>query len=438
MTDEAAAAPRQLRIPGLDSPLRMLVHTVADVHVSAAITASGIWEPRETRLLLETLRPGDVFVDVGANIGYFSLLASRLVGATGSVLAFEPERGNYELLEANCRLNQCGNIRCFMAALGEENASGTLYLNELNRGDHSIYPAEQGRDSQDISIVNGSKLISSMYPRVNFIKIDTQGAECDVIRGLQPLIAASFPDLIMIIEFSPMHLRSAGSSGRILLDLVAGFDWQMYLMDEDARGLLPMTARQVRSLNDLTEQDPGSEGFFNLVLAGTPIEDNTALHFVRDWGMFDSALEYYLLARRIRAWDGAPCNPGSLENTVYMASGWAFPESWGRWSLGDRSCLKFIPAPDLAGRDGAVLRLKGRYFGPAEATGVYLNGVHLGDFTLQDATIPLLPGCLAGEYVVLELLHHQPLRPAEVSDSADQREIKFGLESIALENSAAA
>lgn len=434
MTDDTAAAPRQLHIPGLANPLQMKVHAVADVHVSASIAAHGIWEPQETQFLLDTLRPGDVFVDVGANIGYFSLVASALVGPTGSVIAFEPESVNYDLLEANCRLNNCDNIRSFKAALGEENASGTIYLNELNRGDHSLYPAEQGRDSQGIRIVNGSNLISSIHPRVNFIKIDTQGAECDVVRGLQSLIAASAQDLIMIIEFSPMHLKNAGTSGRALLDLLAGFDWQMYLLDEDAQGLLPMTAEQVGSLNDFTEQDPDSEGFFNLVLAGRSLEDNAAIRFVRDWGMFDNALEYYLLANRIRPWDGSPCNPGGPENTVYMASGWAFPESWGRWSLGTRSCLKFMPAPALAAHEAVVLHLKGRYFGPVEATKVCLNGVNLGDHELLDARIPLPPGCLADGHLTVELTHRQPLRPADVGNSADQREIKFGLESIALES----
>lgn len=78
MTESATAAVHPLRIPGFGSPLCMQVHAMADVHVSAAIARDGIWEPQETRFLLDTLRPGDVFVDVGANIGYFSLLASRL------------------------------------------------------------------------------------------------------------------------------------------------------------------------------------------------------------------------------------------------------------------------------------------------------------------------------------------------------------------------
>ncbi len=432
MTPNSPAGVHPLRIPGLGSELAMQVHAVADVHVSAAIAGEGIWEPQETRFLLDTLRPGDVFVDVGANIGYFALLASRLVGPTGAVLAFEPETANFALLEANCRLNGCANIRCFQAALGEENASGTLYLNELNRGDHSLYPTEPGRTGQGISIVNGSRLVGAIHPRVNCIKIDTQGAECEVVRGLRELIAASADDLIMIIEFSPLHLRKAGTSGRTLLELLGDHPWQMYLMDGAANGLLPVTAQQVRSLNDLTEQDPESEGFFNLVLAGRPIEQLPALHFVRNWGMFETALDYFVLASRIAPWDGGLYAAARPDNRVYMASGWAFPEGWGRWSQGERSRLKFIPAAALGKLAAPVLHVRGCYFGPAEATAVYLDGILLGNFELTDARIALPVGSLAGDQVVLELAHAQPLRPADVSTSDDTREIKFGLESIAI------
>lgn len=432
MSEPSDAAPYALQVPGLEASVCMHIHAQTDVHVSASIASKGIWEPQETRFLLDTLRPGDVFVDVGANIGYFSLLASSRVGSSGAVLAFEPEAANYALLEANCRLNHCDNTRCFQVALGEQNAGGTLYLNELNLGDHSLYPGESDREAQNIRIVNGSKLIGATHPRVNCIKIDTQGAECDVLKGLQELIAASASDLIMVIEFSPLHLRNAGTSGRVLLDLLSDYDWRMYLMDAEANGLLPVTAQQVRSLNDITEQDPNSEGFFNLIVAGRSIEDNAAIHFVRDWGMFDSPLEYYLLGHRLRAWDGSERASIGLESNLYMPEGWAFPEDWGRWSLGKRSCLKFVPTPALAALETPVLHIRGRYFGSAEATELLLNGVSLGKHVLSDAHVILPAGSLRGDYAVIELRHERPLRPADVGDSEDRREIKFGLELIAI------
>jgi FkbM family methyltransferase len=433
LTEDRAATLHRLHIPGLQPPLAMQVHSARDVHVSADIAEHGIWEPAETRFLQAVLRQGDVFVDVGANIGYFTLLASRLVNDAGAVLAFEPEAENFALLEANCRRNGCGNVRCYQAALGQENASGTLYLNEQNRGDHSLYPEQPGRVAQDINIVNGSRLICARHPRVNFIKIDTQGAECDVLSGLGELIAASAAELIMLIEFSPMHLKNAGTGGRQLLELLAGYDWRMYLMDADAEGLLPVSAQQVRSLSDITEQNPESGGFFNLVVSGRELEAVPGLRFVTDWGMFENALEYYLLSRRLQPWDGRERAAEGLDEALYLPSGWAFPEAWGRWSLGGRSCIKFVPTPALAARSAPVLHIRGRYFGSVEATGVVVNGEPLGEFPLQDARIPLPAGSLNQSHVLLELVHRQPLRPADLGLGEDRRLIKFGLENIAID-----
>ena len=87
MTEGKPAAVHPLRIPGLASALAMQVHAMTDVHVSRRNRRDRHLESQETQFLLDTLRPGDVFVDVGANIGYFTLLASRLVGPGGAVLA---------------------------------------------------------------------------------------------------------------------------------------------------------------------------------------------------------------------------------------------------------------------------------------------------------------------------------------------------------------
>ncbi len=419
-----------LRIDGVQPPLRMRVHGAADQYVSATIARDGIWEPQETRLLLATLRPGDVFVDVGANIGYFTLIASRAVGESGAVLAFEPEAENFRLLEHNCRVNACRNVRARQLALGRAEAEARLYLNEDNRGDHSLYPGDSGRDSQGIRVVNGSRLILGEHPRVDCVKIDTQGAECEVVAGLLPLLEASLPRLVVLLEFSPMHLRNAGTSGRALLALLAPLPLRYYLMDYGTGGLLPVSAQEVRSLSDLTDADPSSEGFFNLVLAGAPLEDVTGVEVVRDWGMFERAVDYFLLRGRMPAWAGEASGPGAA--TFYLPQGWGDQEDWGRWSIGPRSRLRFVPAPGLAGREHLALYLQGRYYGPPEATQLRLNGQSLGACDLTDCRVPLPAGALRAPWVELELLHTRPLRPRDLGEGDDDRPIKFGLEQIAI------
>ena len=99
------AKPIALDIVGLQHSLQLYVHGEQDQFVSRRIREHGVWEPYETSLVLRLLQPGDVFVDVGANIGYFSVLAASLVGDAGKVFAFEPDPDNFQLLCANAELN---------------------------------------------------------------------------------------------------------------------------------------------------------------------------------------------------------------------------------------------------------------------------------------------------------------------------------------------
>ena len=80
----------------------------------------GVWEPEMTAYVEATLRPGGVFIDVGANIGYYSMLASRLVGPSGSVVAIEPSPTNFSELKRNIALNHALNIRAIDMAVGDE------------------------------------------------------------------------------------------------------------------------------------------------------------------------------------------------------------------------------------------------------------------------------------------------------------------------------
>ena len=127
MTGPASSAPVPLRIPGVQLPLQLIVHGEADRFVSRRIREEGIWEPYETSLVLGALQPGDVFVDVGANIGYFPVIAAGRVGRAGRVLAFEPDPDNYRLLSENLELNDCREVvTAFRGGTGRKKRCGTV------------------------------------------------------------------------------------------------------------------------------------------------------------------------------------------------------------------------------------------------------------------------------------------------------------------------
>jgi FkbM family methyltransferase len=255
-----------LRIPHVDTGLELFIHDHRDLHVSKTLRETGIWEPYETQLLVDALRSGDVFLDVGANLGYYTVLAASLVGSEGKVFAFEPEPANFSLLESSCRHNELTNIELHCVALSDVDGSGYMFLNQSNLGDHQIYDDGGGRERIEIQLVPGDICLAVHASRADVIKIDTQGAEYNVLSGLQKLIKNSLPDLIMIVEFWPAGLRRAGGSGDQLLDLLLEYGLDIQIIDHLGHSLIPCTEADLRLWIHDVDNTPGNDGFLNLRL----------------------------------------------------------------------------------------------------------------------------------------------------------------------------
>ncbi|ABW68165.1 methyltransferase FkbM family [Desulfosudis oleivorans Hxd3] len=258
--------PSLLEIPGMDTPIRLHLHQAVDTCLSRHIREHHIWEPYETALVVDCLERGDVFLDVGANIGYYTALAAVLVQERGLVVAYEPDIDNYDLLMKNMAANHVTNARCFCAAMADYTGDGRIYLSETNRGDHRLYDPGEGRTCCPISVVHGGDHLSGVTDRVDFIKIDTQGSETAVITGLKKVIQANRDHLSMIVEFWPYGLRRAGSSGRELLSGLSAFDMPLYLIDHIGHHLVPVTAEFLGQWVDQTDSDPENQGFVNLLV----------------------------------------------------------------------------------------------------------------------------------------------------------------------------
>jgi FkbM family methyltransferase len=267
--DPASAV--DLRIPGLPRPLRLYVHGERDQFVSRRIREEGVWEPFETSLVLGLLRPGDVFVDVGANIGYFSVLAASVVGAQGAVFAFEPDPDNYRLLCANAELN--GMERCITAvaaALSDVAGEGQLFLSADNLGDHQVYAGDEIRSSLPIALFHGSDYLAERLQRLDLLKVDTQGAEFQVMSGLLPLLTALPQPPRIIIELTPHSLRQAGASGRALLELLATLGQPMWIIDHIEGRIAASSAAELALWCDNWDAVAEARGFMNILLAPAP------------------------------------------------------------------------------------------------------------------------------------------------------------------------
>ena len=261
------SAPVSLQIPALPTPLQLYIHGEQDQYVSRRIRREGIWEPYETALVLAMLQAGDVFVDVGANIGYFSILAASVVGDGGAVFAFEPDPANFSLLQASAAHNGLQQqITAVQGGLAEHAGDGRLFLSEDNLGDHQIYAGDAQRSSVPIRLYNGTQYLASRLQRLDLLKVDTQGSEYQVMSGLMPLLQ-SLPTMPrMIIELTPLSLRQAGSSGRALIELLATLQQPLWIVDHIEHRLAASSAVELAQWCDNVDAVAGDMGFMNILV----------------------------------------------------------------------------------------------------------------------------------------------------------------------------
>jgi FkbM family methyltransferase len=196
----------------------------ADYAVGHTVARTGSYEPEVSATLRKLLPPGATFVDIGANIGWFSLLAASLVGPTGRVIAIEPNPRNVALLRQSAKDNGFDNIDVVAVALGERAGAAAL---ETDGSNGRLIPIE-GPPSHAVE----ASFVVATYPldtvlnevgatRVDAVKIDVEGAEPLVIRGSTRTLSESRP--ILISEFYPLALDSSpwGNARRYLAMLRA-------------------------------------------------------------------------------------------------------------------------------------------------------------------------------------------------------------------------
>lgn len=267
VTRPGAAAPVPLCIPGLPDRLSLHVHGETDRHISRRLREEGIWEPYETTLVVAALQPGDIFVDVGANIGYYPVIAAGRVGHKGGVFAFEPDPDNFRLLLQNLQLNNCAQrVSAFEAGLSDETLPGQLFLSEDNAGDHQVFACGTDRRSLPVSLYNGSDFLRNRLSRIDLLKIDVQGAEYAVMSGLLPLIRELPAVPRIIIELTPLSLRQAGSSGRCLIELLATLAQPLWIIDHVGHRLVACSAPELAQWCDDVDAVAGDAGFMNILL----------------------------------------------------------------------------------------------------------------------------------------------------------------------------
>jgi FkbM family methyltransferase len=198
------------------------------------------WEfERETRSFLKAfLRPGDIFLDVGANIGLFTLIAARSVGGTGRVHAFEPASRTYERLADNVQLNQLANVTCHRLALSD--SSGAAMMTIATDGHdawNSLGKPYMGSalENETVTTCTLDDFVqqNGLLGGISAIKIDVEGWEAHVLAGGHRTLSA--PDApLLIVEFTEQAATLAGTCCRALYDSLQELGYQMFTLGPDA------------------------------------------------------------------------------------------------------------------------------------------------------------------------------------------------------------
>jgi FkbM family methyltransferase len=179
-----------------------------DTAVGANIAYYKTWEPHVVQVLKPLLTPSAVFIDIGANIGYFSLLAAPLVGGQGTVMAFEPNPDNCFLLGQSIRANGYTNIHVQPYAVTERAETLGLFAPFPVSNGQIISLLEANGQKENVSHIIGSVALDDLIgdvERVDIIKMDIEGAEPQALRGMHRLLQIHRPTLIT--EFNPAAIE---------------------------------------------------------------------------------------------------------------------------------------------------------------------------------------------------------------------------------------
>ena len=209
-----------------------------DEAVSSTIFADGIWEPEETEFLEKILRPGMVFIDIGAHIGYYTVIAAGFVGSTGKVFAFEPDPGNFALLQKNVAENHCQNVLIGQKAIVASTQRVFLYRSEGNHGDHRTYDphdevVRQPRTRRHAVAVEALSLddyLASHPTGVDVVKMDIQGSEYDAFMGMRRTLQQNY-DVTILTEFWPTGMKQAGVMPTLFLEKVRASGFRIYRLE---------------------------------------------------------------------------------------------------------------------------------------------------------------------------------------------------------------
>ena len=199
---------------------------------SLQLNFNGNFEPVETEIVKKEIKENDIILDIGANIGYYSLIFAQLTGKSGKVYSFEPDPTNFEILKKNILVNKHENVILENKAVSNKEGNLKLYLSTENNGMHRIYPSKWCKESIDINSIKIDNYFNKNQ-KIDFIKLDIEGAEYDALLGMESIIQNN-ENIVIFIEFVPTSLEEHGTNPEKVIDFFINHKFKIFKINNIA------------------------------------------------------------------------------------------------------------------------------------------------------------------------------------------------------------
>lgn len=219
----------------------ILINPFLNSGVDEIIAETGVWEQKLSQNIKKFLPRDGVFLDIGANIGYHSLFAAKLLVDGGRVYSFEPQASVHEQLLKSIKKNKLVNISVFNTALSDHHGEETLYVREENVGGStllSLPKMESFRVDSSMRVsINTLDSYLNMFSRVDVIKIDVEGYEYEVFKGGEKILEKYHP--VIFMEFSPVfYIQDYREKAQEFVVLLKNKGYTFFTLDQNEIDLI--------------------------------------------------------------------------------------------------------------------------------------------------------------------------------------------------------
>lgn len=226
------------------------------------LSVHGTYEQLETDVIKKEIKKGDVVLDIGAHIGYYTLIFARLVGTEGRVFAFEPDPKNFSILKKNIEINGYQNVTLIQCAVSDTTGKIKLYLSNDTKL-NTVYKLDESKKCIEVETIKIDDFLKDYHREINFIKIDIEGSETAAFRGMSLLLQKN-KDIKIATEFNPILLKKFGTNPESFLDMLSRNNFILYDINYQKNKV-----EQTTSAVLLEKYNPTDGSFTNLLCVRT-------------------------------------------------------------------------------------------------------------------------------------------------------------------------